>query len=79
MPVELMKDITGAKHVDISTDHHGSVVWVNVDGKCILRICKIEELEILDRRKEEEQKDGSGKVWILEIKSGTNHLIIPSR
>lgn len=38
-----MLDITGARDVEISQHRHmnGLVLHVNVDGMCILRICRI--------------------------------------
>ena len=39
-------DITGPQHVDIQTarSHAGTVLWVNVNGVCVLRICQIMSL-----------------------------------
>ncbi len=37
-----LKDITGAKAVEVSVDRGRGVVWVNVDGVCALRISRIE-------------------------------------
>jgi len=38
-----MLDITGAGTVEISVARapSGKVVWVNVDGLCVLRVCRI--------------------------------------
>lgn len=36
-------DITGAKRVEVRVRDDGCVVWVNVDGLCRLRVCRIEE------------------------------------
>jgi len=47
---KIMEDISGAETVEVSVDNTGTVLWVNVDGKCVLRISKIEKLEIVDRR-----------------------------
>lgn len=35
-------DITGAKDVEVSHNADKSVLWVNVNGVCVLRICRIE-------------------------------------
>ena len=39
-------DITAPKHVEISLSEDRSVLWVNVDGICALRICRIPELTV---------------------------------
>lgn len=38
-------DITGAKAVEVITNYDRKVVHVNVNGVCVLRICRIEHLE----------------------------------
>ena len=44
-------DITGSKHVQIQIKHDGSVLWVNTaEENCVLRICQIESLELVDER-----------------------------
>lgn len=35
-------DISGAKHVEVQLRQDGKVLWVNKDGRCVLRICMIE-------------------------------------
>lgn len=45
-----LKDITAPKVVQIEIRNDGSVLWVNVDGKCALRCCRIGELTIKDNR-----------------------------
>jgi len=44
--IENQIDVTGAKHVQIQTRFDGKVIWINVDGICLLRICQIENLEV---------------------------------
>lgn len=39
--------------VDISIRPDGKVVWVNVDGLCVLRICRIPRLDVDDGRKKD--------------------------
>ena len=46
-------DITGDELVDVSWSHDRSVLWVNVNGVCALRVCRIRNLVI-----GEEGKDG---------------------
>lgn len=38
-----MLDITGAKDVEIQVGqaNNGKVIWINVDGICVLRVCRI--------------------------------------
>jgi hypothetical protein len=40
-------DITAPEHgVEIDVSQDGRVVWVNVDGQCVLRICRIPTITI---------------------------------
>lgn len=39
-------DITGAEHVSVRVSSDGTVMWVNVNGVCMLRVCHIKLLEI---------------------------------
>lgn len=39
-------DVTGAKHVEVQIDAGRNVLWVNVNGVCLLRICRIEEFSV---------------------------------
>lgn len=39
-------DITGAEDVEIITRDDKKVIWVNVEGVCKLRICRIKKLRI---------------------------------
>ncbi len=46
-----MIDITAPKYpVEVGIRHDGKVLWVNVDGKCILRICQISAMTLHDNR-----------------------------
>ena len=38
-------DVTGAAHVQVTTNEDKTVLWVNVNGVCLLRICRIEHYE----------------------------------
>lgn len=51
-----MKDITGAKIVEVQLSSNGTVLWVNVDGVCELRICQMEHVRIMDERVAEVRK-----------------------
>jgi len=38
-------DLTEPRHgVEVITDKNNHIVWVNVDGICVLRICRISTL-----------------------------------
>ncbi len=44
-------DITAPQHeVSIEIRNDGTVIWINVDGICALRICRIPALKIEDGR-----------------------------
>ena len=45
-----MLDITGANEVEIEVRHDNSVIWVNVDGVCALRICRIKRVTLIGSR-----------------------------
>jgi hypothetical protein len=50
-----MRDITGAECVEVrisrSPTGTGAVLWVNTEKGCVLRICRVKELNIEDERK----------------------------
>jgi hypothetical protein len=49
---EEMIDITKPDHgVEVMIKNDGSVMWVNVDGVCRLRICRMPHLVVYDLRK----------------------------
>ena len=39
--MEGLLDVTGAETVEVQVRHDGEVLWVNVDGRCRLRVCQI--------------------------------------
>lgn len=46
-----MRDITAPKFpVEILIREDGKVLWINVDGVCVLRICQIQEIKLEDNR-----------------------------
>ena len=45
-----MLDITAPNHVEIEIKDDGKVVWINVDGICRCRLCRIGNLQVEDRR-----------------------------
>lgn len=47
-----MSDINanGDSDVEIQIRHDGRVLWIHVDGKTVLRCCRIRHLEIMDQR-----------------------------
>ncbi|GAI17333.1 unnamed protein product [marine sediment metagenome] len=52
--LEKATGITGARVCEISIREDGKVIWINVDGVCVCRVCRIIELVLDDRR----EKDG---------------------
>jgi hypothetical protein len=44
-------DITNAECVDIQISYKGDIIWVNVNGVCVLRICRIGHFHLDDFRK----------------------------
>ena len=51
-----MEDVTAPRHVEIRIREDGKVVWVNVDGICRFRACRIENL-IVNRLSREDEID----------------------
>ena len=47
--MDRMLDITAPDHeVEVRFNHDHTIVWVNVDGRCALRVCQIPKLVVLD-------------------------------
>jgi len=44
-------DITEPESVQVDIKSDGKVIWVNVNGSCMFRACRIKNLEINDGRK----------------------------
>jgi hypothetical protein len=42
-------DITGAETVQIETDKTRGILWVNINGVCVLRVCRARFLTVEDR------------------------------
>lgn len=49
-------DISGPKIVSIRVREDRRVVWVNVNGKCLLRCCNVGEVEITGAKKTVKKK-----------------------
>lgn len=43
-------DVTAPKHVEVLIHDDGKVIWINVNGICLFRACRIGELVINDER-----------------------------
>jgi len=43
-------DLTEPECVEIEIQRDGKVVWINVNGLCRLRACKIKDLKLIDNR-----------------------------
>jgi hypothetical protein len=54
LPVEGLKqmDVTAPRHVEIAVREDRKTIWINVDGICVLRCCRIDHLTIDDKRSE---------------------------
>ena len=52
MNIEIIQllDIKGAEHVEVLIKEDRKTIWVNVDGLCRLRICRIGELVVNDEK-----------------------------
>jgi hypothetical protein len=61
-----MEDITGAKIVEVSIRDDGKVIWINVDGKCALRVCAIENIVMDDRRPVMKTKEEIAEEFLLK-------------
>ena len=46
-----MLDITGSECVQVEICDDGRVLWVNNESGCILRICQIKHIEVIDNRR----------------------------
>lgn len=49
--LDVMQDITAPDNLEIIVRADGKVIWVNIDGRCVLRACRIRHLTLSDRRK----------------------------
>ena len=43
-------DITEPQSVEIQIRNDGKVIWINIDGACVFRACRIKELSVIDER-----------------------------
>lgn len=43
-------DITEPDEIEIIISYNGKVVWINQDGICVLRVCRIKSLVVYDER-----------------------------
>ena len=44
-------DLTGAENCEVVIKEDGKVLWINVEGVCALRVCRIDNLVLDDRRR----------------------------
>ncbi len=49
-------DITEPQIVEILIRRDGKVLWVNIDGMCVFRACRIKTLSIVDERKTNDER-----------------------
>lgn len=50
LATEVMLDITAPEGVEVVIKEDGKVIWVNVDGICRFRSCRIKVLDVVDKR-----------------------------
>ena len=53
-------DVTAPIHVEIVIRSDGTVIWVNIDGICRLRACRITKLTLNDERTPAERYNTQG-------------------
>jgi len=41
-----MVSLEGADHVDVCMSKDNKTLWINVDGVCVLRICRIKKMDL---------------------------------
>lgn len=46
-----LRDITNAGNVELQISNDGKTIWINIDGMCKLRVCKIKRLAVRDDRR----------------------------
>ena len=54
-----MIDLTAPEIVEVLVRSDGKVIWINIDGVCRLRACRINKLEINDERKQDDKSTNS--------------------
>lgn len=52
-------DVTAPQDVEVKIRSDGKVVWVNVDGICLFRVCRIQNLTVSDERDSDDSDDDS--------------------
>lgn len=58
-PVKL--DVTEPSHVEVLIRHDSKVIWVNVDGICRFRACRIGNLVVNDERTSDQKEDDNAR------------------
>ena len=56
---ELMEnglDITAPLTCTVQIDHAGKLLWININDICVLRVCKILDLQVLDLREVSDER-----------------------
>jgi hypothetical protein len=80
---EVFTDITGAHEVEVTTGigpNKKPILWVNVNGVCVLRICQIENLSLPEDKTSDVAKDwlAQAEADLQQIQRGT-HDPMPTR
>ena len=63
---QTLQDITGPEAVEVRIRRDGKVVWLNVDGQCVFRVCRIKQLVVNDERTEQtnESQDTIDRLYL---------------
>ncbi len=52
--VQTHLDISGIDHIEVHISADGKTLWVNDEITCLLRVCRIKSLHLIDDRKRKE-------------------------
>lgn len=72
-----MLDITAPNLVEIQIRSDGKVIWINVDGACLLRCCRIETLVLNDERRKSSYTCGTCGTHHRSAYITCNHPLCP--
>lgn len=61
LDITLDNDNPILNEVEVQIRHDGNVLWVNVGPKCVLRICRIKDLKVIDERPKRRPMMASGQ------------------
>ena len=53
-----MIDLINPEYVEVEISEQAKILWVNVDGECVLRACRVGNFKLIDRRRKEVKDAG---------------------